>query len=88
VLAGELSSNPRWESALARYEAQVRPFVTDKQRSAAGFGAVFAPKTRLGIFLRARVLKLLSFPPLASRLLGASLRDEITLGRYPELAQA
>lgn len=87
VLAGELSSNPRWESALARYEARLRPFVTDKQRSAAGFGRVFAPKTRLGIFLRSRLMKLLSLPALASRLLGASLRDEIALERYPELAQ-
>ena len=87
VLAGELVGNRRWESALARYEARLRPFVADKQRSAAGFGGVFAPKTRLGIFLRARVMKLLSFPPVARRLLGASLRDRITLERYPELAR-
>jgi 2-polyprenyl-6-methoxyphenol hydroxylase-like FAD-dependent oxidoreductase len=85
VLAGQLSSRDDWDAALGSYEARMRPFVTAKQTSAAAFGGAFAPKTRLGILLRAQVVRLLSLPFVARRVLASSLRDPIALESYAQL---
>jgi 2-polyprenyl-6-methoxyphenol hydroxylase-like FAD-dependent oxidoreductase len=62
VLAGELikrEGHP--ETALQSYERGLRSFVIDKQKAAEGFARSFAPKTRLGLFLRNQASKAFCF---------------------------
>ena len=58
VLAGELAkAGERHDEAFASYEALLRPFIEGKQKGAERFSAAFAPKTRLGLFVRNQVIK-------------------------------
>jgi 2-polyprenyl-6-methoxyphenol hydroxylase-like FAD-dependent oxidoreductase len=53
VLAGELAAGGGdIASALARYETHMRPYATSCQTGARRVGSFFAPRTRLGVFLR------------------------------------
>jgi 2-polyprenyl-6-methoxyphenol hydroxylase-like FAD-dependent oxidoreductase len=83
VLAGELHrSGSDITGAFRAYEARLRRFVTEKQRSARRFAPSFAPKTAFGIWLRNVATKLMVIPPAADFLIGASLRDEFDLPDY------
>src|SRR5262249_33749514 len=73
VLAGELARSLRPEDALARYEYLLRPFMIEKQEAAEGFAGAFAPKTRVGIFARNQVTKILALPCAARFVMGSSL---------------
>ena len=84
VLAGELAAadgDPKL--AFSRYEAQLRPFMTAKQKVAAQFASSFAPKTRFGIFLRNQITKAFSFMPIARLFIGRGLLDRLELPDYP-----
>jgi 2-polyprenyl-6-methoxyphenol hydroxylase-like FAD-dependent oxidoreductase len=83
VLAGELSrADPDHQEAFRRYEAQLRPVVEARQRSARGFAAMFAPKTSLGLWTRNQATKLLNIRPLADWAIRREFRDDITLPEY------
>jgi 2-polyprenyl-6-methoxyphenol hydroxylase-like FAD-dependent oxidoreductase len=84
VLAGELGKyEGRPEIAFARYEQVFRPFMIAKQAAAQRFAGSFAPKTRLGLVLRNRIMKSFALPFVASRGLGGLLLDRIELPEYP-----
>jgi 2-polyprenyl-6-methoxyphenol hydroxylase-like FAD-dependent oxidoreductase len=83
VLAGELSrAGGRYEEAFARYEALLRPFVGAKQRGAARFAEVFAPRTKWSLFVRNQLIKLLVIPGLARLAFGRDIVDTLQLPDY------
>jgi 2-polyprenyl-6-methoxyphenol hydroxylase-like FAD-dependent oxidoreductase len=84
VLAGELARSLRPEDAFARYEYLLRPFMLEKQKAAEGFAGAFAPKTRVGIFVRNQVTKILALPRVARFVMGSSLVDGIQLPTYSD----
>jgi 2-polyprenyl-6-methoxyphenol hydroxylase-like FAD-dependent oxidoreductase len=65
--------------ALEAYEARLRPFLQDKQKSARDFAGSFAPKTAFGIWLRNVAMKLMVIPPVADLLIGGSVKDDFEL---------
>jgi 2-polyprenyl-6-methoxyphenol hydroxylase-like FAD-dependent oxidoreductase len=83
VLAGELScaGNDR-QAAYRSYEERLRPYVEARQKSAGYFASAMAPKTRLGLWLRNLVMKLMAFRPVARYFLVRQLRDDIDLPNY------
>lgn len=85
VLAGELAARDRLDSAFARYEARLRPFMLGKQDAATRIAHSFVPRTKLGVFLRNHVTRAFALP-LVGRLALRSLRDRVELPRYPALA--
>jgi 2-polyprenyl-6-methoxyphenol hydroxylase-like FAD-dependent oxidoreductase len=83
VLAGELKrANGRHEVAFSNYERRLRPFIAEKQDSAARFARSFAPRTRRGLLLRNAVLNTFRIPGLARLTLGRDLTDRLTLPDY------
>jgi 2-polyprenyl-6-methoxyphenol hydroxylase-like FAD-dependent oxidoreductase len=85
VLAGELGragSSP--EEAFRRYERLLHPFMLTKQNAAEQFASSFAPKTRLGLFVRNQVTKVLGIPFVTRRIMGSTLLDRINLPDYSE----
>ena len=83
VLAGELIKRQgHLETALQSYEQGLRSFVIDKQKAAEGFARSFAPKTRLGLFLRNQASKAFTLPGLAKLAMQRSLVDRLTLPDY------
>lgn len=82
VLAGELHrTGGDIERALAAFEAQLRSFVTAKQRAALRFRSFFAPRTALALGVRNIAVSALSIPFLGTRLIG-SLQDDLVLPDY------
>ncbi|MGA8444125.1 MAG: FAD-binding domain [Roseiarcus sp.] len=91
VLAGELAkAGARHDEAFANYEALLRPFIDRKQKGAERFSAAFAPKTRLGLFVRNQVVKACAIPGLAKFALSRDIADSLDLPEYswPVLAQS
>jgi 2-polyprenyl-6-methoxyphenol hydroxylase-like FAD-dependent oxidoreductase len=89
VLAGELGrAGAAPEAAFQRYEAILRPLIATKQKAAEQFASGFAPKTRLGLFVRNQVTKTFAIPLVARLVLGPSLLDNIDLPDYPEARKA
>jgi 2-polyprenyl-6-methoxyphenol hydroxylase-like FAD-dependent oxidoreductase len=87
ILPGELSREAdQPQKAFQRYEQQLRPFIAGKQEAAVKFAGSFAPKTRLGIFLRNEITKAFKLPFVAQLAMGPSLMDRIDLPDYPVLA--
>jgi 2-polyprenyl-6-methoxyphenol hydroxylase-like FAD-dependent oxidoreductase len=83
VLAGELNrAGHDYQAAYRRYEQVLRPFVEGKQRSVRYFASAFLPKTRVGVWIRNQVTKLMAFPPLAHYFLVRRLRDDFDLPNY------
>ncbi|HZZ77065.1 MAG TPA: FAD-binding domain [Gemmataceae bacterium] len=79
VLAGELqrAGNDHCE-AFRQYEQRLRLFIEGKQKSARKFAGSFIPKTRLGVWFRNQVMKLLAIRPIANFFIG-DLRDDFDL---------
>jgi 2-polyprenyl-6-methoxyphenol hydroxylase-like FAD-dependent oxidoreductase len=91
VLAGELATAAgRHDEAFKKYETLLRAFIETKQRGAQRLSAVFAPKTRLGLFLRDQVIKACAIPGFAKLALGREIADFLELPdyRWPALARA
>ena len=66
VLAGELAAaGGDLRIGFARYEARMRRYATRCQNGAAHAGPFFAPRSRLGLWLRDRIYGLLASPRLA-----------------------
>ena len=83
VLAGELMrARGDHREAFAAYEARLRPLLTQKQKSARDFASSFAPRTRLGLWFRDQMTRLMGIPVVANALLGASVRDDCDLPDY------
>jgi 2-polyprenyl-6-methoxyphenol hydroxylase-like FAD-dependent oxidoreductase len=82
VLAGELHrAGGHIDRALAAFEAQLRSFVTTKQRAALRLRGFFAPRTALALRVRNIAVRSLSIPLVANRFIG-SLRDDLKLPNY------
>ncbi|HUB97926.1 MAG TPA: hypothetical protein VL993_18520, partial [Stellaceae bacterium] len=63
VLAGELhEADGDFERAFPAYERRLRAFILRQQDAAARFAGSFTPKTRVGLFLRDRVVNLMNVP--------------------------
>jgi 2-polyprenyl-6-methoxyphenol hydroxylase-like FAD-dependent oxidoreductase len=83
VLAGELvRANGRHNEAFDNYERLLRDFVESKQQGAERFGAVFAPKTGWGLFLRNQVIKMGAIPGIARLAFGGDIIDVLKLPAY------
>jgi len=83
VLAGELRNcGGDHQTAFARYQQRMMPFLKRKQRSAARFASSFAPKSTFGITFRNLVMRLMQLPFLVDFLFGRELRDEVKLPDY------
>jgi 2-polyprenyl-6-methoxyphenol hydroxylase-like FAD-dependent oxidoreductase len=66
VLAHELAREPgNVPGALERYEARVRPIVSERQRAASRNVSWFLPRTRVGKMLRDRITQTATTPPIA-----------------------
>jgi 2-polyprenyl-6-methoxyphenol hydroxylase-like FAD-dependent oxidoreductase len=82
VLARSVSSNKDdYAAGFAEYQRRFKPFVDAKQRSAAGFGSWFAPRTRAGVWMRNAATKLMRIPYLADMLAKQSFSDHFELDR-------
>jgi 2-polyprenyl-6-methoxyphenol hydroxylase-like FAD-dependent oxidoreductase len=83
VLAGELKrANGNHERAFAEYERRLSAFMAGKQRAAVRVAPFFAPRSRLAMFLRNQVMKLMGIPFVAELAVGQDLRDAIELPEY------
>ncbi|RDI45358.1 2-polyprenyl-6-methoxyphenol hydroxylase-like FAD-dependent oxidoreductase [Nocardia mexicana] len=82
ILARELAdcvTGSDLAGAMQRYEAQLRPFIAEKQKSAGSLASAFVPKTRLGIFARDLATRAMAVRFLSDFLLGRELRKTIPL---------
>jgi 2-polyprenyl-6-methoxyphenol hydroxylase-like FAD-dependent oxidoreductase len=83
ILAGELKlANGNHETAFARYEERLGGFIAGKQTAAVRFAPFFAPESKLGLFFRNQVMKLMSLPFVTELAVGRELRDAIELPSY------
>ena len=90
VMAGELAaSNGSYEEAFNRYEHLLRSYIDAKQQAAERFAGAFAPKTRLGLFVRNQVIRSFALPGLARFAIGRDIADRLELPdyRWPQLHQ-
>ncbi|CAM4438661.1 FAD-dependent urate hydroxylase [Mycobacterium basiliense] len=82
VLAGELErAQGDHRRAFASYEAQLRPFIRDKQGSAAKYIGFFATRTQFGLWFRNLAMRAMNVRPLAT-LIAGSVRDDFQLPEY------
>ncbi|NUQ72896.1 MAG: FAD-binding domain [Polyangiaceae bacterium] len=83
VLAGELAAaGGDHEKAFAAYNNRLGTFIRRKQDAALQFAGSFAPSSRLQLFVRNQVMKLLGIPFVAKVAIGRSLVDKIELPDY------
>lgn len=83
VLAGEMHrAAGDFGLAFSRYAELLMPFMLAKQNAALSMVNVFAPRSRIGLFLRNRVISLASLPAVASLAIGSFVRDRIELPEY------
>jgi len=83
ILAGELHrANGNYARAFARYQDLFYPFIQQKQRVALRSAGTFTPKSRLSLFLRNEIMKLLKIPWIADLAFGRDLADHIALPQY------
>lgn len=84
VLAGELGkANVTVEEAFQCYERFLRSFIDAKLVAAEKFAGSFAPKSRLGLFLRNQATKMFSLPFVPGLVMKSTLIDRIELPSYP-----
>jgi 2-polyprenyl-6-methoxyphenol hydroxylase-like FAD-dependent oxidoreductase len=83
ILAGELKLAKGDETvAFEQYERRLRTFLADKQKAAVRFAPFFAPHSRLRMFLRNQVMKLMAIPLVADLAVGREIRDSIEIPDY------
>jgi 2-polyprenyl-6-methoxyphenol hydroxylase-like FAD-dependent oxidoreductase len=83
ILAGELHrSHGDYVTAFARYQNLFGPFVLNKQKAALRFAGTFAPRSRVALFLRNQIFKLMAIPWIADLAVGRDLADTIALSDY------
>ena len=80
VLAGEIAKHgANLDTALTRYQEQVKPFIARKQRLAETLVPSFVPKTAFGVRARDFATLLMRLPVFPRLLMGRYLRDEMEL---------
>jgi 2-polyprenyl-6-methoxyphenol hydroxylase-like FAD-dependent oxidoreductase len=85
LLAEELQrANGDYAVAYRAYEQIFRPLIERKQQSARQFATSFAPKTRLGLFVRDLVLRLTAFSPVSDWLMRRFVADQFELPAYSD----
>lgn len=83
VLAGELAAaDGRYPDAFSRYERLLRDYMSAKQKAAEGFAGAFAPRTRMGLFIRNQVVRAFAIPGLARLAIGRDIADRLELPDY------
>ncbi|MGH9515411.1 MAG: FAD-binding domain [Terriglobales bacterium] len=83
VLAGELSkSGDDVAKGFEAYEARLRSFVGDKQKSALWLRGFFVPQTAMGLTLRNLAVNFMSVPFVGKQLVSRSLSDPLELPDY------
>jgi 2-polyprenyl-6-methoxyphenol hydroxylase-like FAD-dependent oxidoreductase len=83
ILAGELHrSGGDYSKAFSRYQQLFSGLVKRKQKAAERFAGAFAPKSKLGLFVRNKAMNLMSIPWIANRVFERQFRDEIILPKY------
>jgi len=83
ILAGELHrAQGDHNAAFARYQERFSPFVLQKQTAALRFAGFFAPKSRLALGVRNRVVSLCSIPWVADLAFGSDMTDRLELPAY------
>lgn len=83
ILAGELHrSKGDYAEAFRRYQDLFGPFVLAKQKAALRFAGSFAPKSNLALFLRNRLLNLMTVRWIADLAMGRDFADNIVLPVY------
>ncbi len=83
VLAGELKlAKGDYLAAFTRYQERLAGYLARKQKAAIDLAPFFAPRSRLGMFLRSQVMKLMAIPFVAELAVGRDLRDELALPEY------
>jgi 2-polyprenyl-6-methoxyphenol hydroxylase-like FAD-dependent oxidoreductase len=80
ILAGELKrAGGNYAEAFARYQQFFGPFVRSKQKTALRFADMFAPRSKLTLFIRNQVMNLMAIPWVASLAMGRGFADAIEL---------
>lgn len=83
ILAGELGrAGGDYQAAFAAYERAFRPFIERKQKGARSFASSFAPSSRLGLFARDQLLRLMNVPVLGDWMIRRMAADNFTLPEY------
>ena len=83
ILAGELNRcGGGYAAAFRRYQDLFAPFILAKQKAALRFAGSFAPKSKLALFLRNQLFKLMAVRWIADLAVGRDLADNITLPSY------
>lgn len=83
ILAGELhQSGGDYAKAFARYQQQFGPLVLQKQKAARRFAGVFAPKSRLSLFLHNQIMNLLTVDWIARLTARRTFVDNFRIPEY------
>jgi len=83
ILAGELHRAGRdYATAFGRYQERFEPFVLKKQKGALHFAGTLAPKSKVSMFFRNQIMKLLTIHWIADLAVGRELADNFALPEY------
>ena len=83
ILAGELKeANGDYEKAFKQYERIFKPFIQYKQKVARSFAHSLVPKTKLAIWIRRTLSKLMSLPFLTKWFVKKYMIDKIKIKEY------
>jgi len=83
ILAGELHwAGGDYQRAFAQYQGRFAPFIRKKQKAALRMAGMFAPKSRLALFVRNQVMNLMAVPWIAELAIGRDLADHIDVPNY------
>lgn len=83
ILAGELHRAGRdYATAFGRYQKRFESFVLKKQKGALHFAGTFAPKSKVSMFFRNQIMKLLTIHWIADLAVGRELADNFVLPEY------
>ena len=83
ILAGEIyRAQGDYAPAFRRYEERLAPFLRRKQEAALRFAGLFAPKSKIGMMVRNRMMDLLRIPLVADFVFTRDFKDELTLPEY------
>jgi 2-polyprenyl-6-methoxyphenol hydroxylase-like FAD-dependent oxidoreductase len=86
ILAGELHrARGDYAEAFRRYQNLFMPFVVRKQKAALRFAATFAPSSKLALFLRNQIFRIIAIPWIADLVVGRDLADNIALVDYEKV---
>ncbi|HKT88787.1 MAG TPA: FAD-binding domain [Candidatus Sulfotelmatobacter sp.] len=83
IVAGELHrANSDYRQAFTRYQELFAPFIAMKQKAALRFAGFFAPKSKLELFTRNRIMNLMRLPFVAELAMGRDMVDKIEIPDY------